>query len=358
MKFTNLTFIAVLLSLSVEAQNYGNDGLLEDTESVLNSADIDVDGRFRRKTDADRLEKMRRNLEQQNRDYAQKQIENERIQQEKKLTKKLQNAFQQGWKKPVSSEEADAVEIKVAAPQKIEAPAPVAEIKAENKEKDFFLTPFVGFTAMNSDLFNLRSGISFGLDAQANVSEQFSVGIAFRMLNSKVNQLPAPFFLQNGQEIDYTGFNVELNGRYTFFRHRIFRPYVGLGIGFNRFSLDYDNQRGGNNGFHNGYNYNYNYNYNPSFQNYRLDQKYSANAMTGSVAVGTVVRFNENIGLNLEGRFQKALGSAFGVNTDNGNGTMNNAYFQPIEAQALRFVGEEAHRANVMAFHAGLSIGF
>ena len=135
----------------------GDLGLLEDTESVLESPDIDIDGSFRKKeSKADRIAKMRKKLENQSQDMVDQKIENIRIKQEKELAGKLKNAFQGNL------ERTDKVNVSQAATQKVEKVAPAPEVK--DKRGDNKVTPRFGVTNFVSDDVDFESQMDIGVE--------------------------------------------------------------------------------------------------------------------------------------------------------------------------------------------------
>ena len=85
---------AILAGSGFQMATANDDALLNDTETILNSDQIDIDGQFRSKqSDAQRLSKMRKKIEKKHERMIQKKIEDIRIQEELRLGQKLQQAF-------------------------------------------------------------------------------------------------------------------------------------------------------------------------------------------------------------------------------------------------------------------------
>ena len=107
----------------VSSSAFAQDYLVSETEEILNSEQIDIDGQFRRESAADKVEKMRKRLEKQNEEMVQKKIEDIRIKNEQKLATDLKGAF--NGQAIGTDQEVDTVETVQAAPQTIIAPAPI-----------------------------------------------------------------------------------------------------------------------------------------------------------------------------------------------------------------------------------------
>jgi outer membrane protein W len=242
-RFKALLFTMALVSSPavVFAQD---DDLLANTDEVLNSEQIDIDGTFeRRESAADRIAKLRKRLERQNEEMMNKKIENERIKSEKKLEKKLRKAF--------TGQRSDTVTVRQAAPQKVVAPAPVA---APVKAKRTAVIPSLGVSQTLSDTGNAESKIDFGLNVEHavhnNISVGFGVGYSKMELedpysdffgNQFIGLAPAaPAEGEEGKDYDYSysRINVNLNSKFYFTGiDAKFRPYVGAGLGYNRVTI-------------------------------------------------------------------------------------------------------------------------
>lgn len=277
----------LLCSTSVLAQ----DMLVSETEEILNSERIDIDGEFKRESAADRIEKMRKRLEAQNEEMVQKKIEDIRIKQEKELSNKLQKAFQGNMQALDDSdmEMTDDVQVVQAAPQAIIAPAP------EEEKKDFknAIIPYFGIKQFNGDqIDNFESAVNVGLTFENEVSRNFRVGIGATYTTLDfTDSIVEGFNFNNNlaieQDVAVRNLNLNLTGKFFIVTESSIRPYVGLGLGYNRMDLSYD-------------------------QTYRgEDIDATGNNVTGSGSVGVEFAFASNLGLNIDFTYQRAISSGF-----------------------------------------------
>ena len=351
------SLIVVINSFTVFAQD--EDPLLDDTESVLNSEQIDVDGTFRRKTAADRIEEMRKKLEQQNEEMVDRKIENIRMQEEQKLTKKLQQAFdgqmQALDEQPVAVQQAAPVPAPVVAPVVI-APPPVIEEKKEEPAM-VKVIPSFGVTSISSDVVDYETKLNLGLSLDTMLSKYFALGVKFNyssMSLTEGNQSPfginynnptyLPYYgydyaqhYSNGREINYKQMAFGLNGRVFMAANSKIKPYLGLGLSYNRVSLDYNNEE------YSPYSYN---------SIYYGDEGYSSSYVSTSLAVGSEISFNEMIGMLLEVSYTRALSSGFYAKSDAQSG-----YKNPDQVKLEKY-GQDIEGANFITLGAGFVIGF
>lgn len=276
----------LLCSTSVLAQ----DMLVSETEEILNSERIDIDGTFRRESAADRIEKMRKRLEAQNEEMVQKKIEDIRIKQEKELSNKLQKAFQGNMQAldDADMETTDSVQVVQAAPQAIIAPAPVEETEYKNA-----VIPYFGIKQFNGDqIDSFESAVNVGLTFENEVTNNFRVGIGatYTTLDFTDSINEGFFFSGNRtieQEVAVRNLNLNLNGKFFIITDSSIRPYVGLGLGYNRMDLSYDQTYNGE------------------------DIEATGNNVTGSGSVGVEFAFAKNLGLNIDFTYQRAISSGF-----------------------------------------------
>jgi outer membrane protein W len=336
-----------------------DDDLLANTDEVLNSEQIDIDGTFeRRESAADRIAKLRKRLERQNEEMMNKKIENERIKSEKKLEKKLRKAF--------TGQRSDTVTVRQAAPQKVVAPAPVA---APVKAKRTAVIPSLGVSQTLSDTGNAESKIDFGLNVEHavhnNISVGFGVGYSKMELedpysdffgNQFIGLAPAaPAEGEEGKDYDYSysRINVNLNSKFYFTGiDAKFRPYVGAGLGYNRVTIkdtnpndDCNTQFGGGFGCNIGGGF--------GFQNPNQDTELSDSQVSATAMIGTNILFNDFIGMNINFSYTKFLNDAFSdQEEDEFLRTFNS------NEDKIRGVGKSISEDDVAGVSAGVVIKF
>ncbi|WP_127716221.1 OmpW family outer membrane protein [Halobacteriovorax sp. HLS] len=322
-----------------------SDPLLDDAQSVLSSEQIDINGTFqapKQETAADRIEKLRKQLEQRNEDMVQKKIENIRLQEEQKLANKLQSAF--------SGQNFDQVNVSQAATQKkVVAPLPVAEVKSTEKKNK--VIPTVGVLNITGENgLELESSLNIGVAVESQVHERFSVGVGVGFANMGITDVSNQYSGTNptygtyynpgytntygqGREMSYKRLSLELTSKFFITTESQIRPFVGAGLGYNRHDLSYDNNTQYNLG---------------SVQ--LGNENFASSFVSGSVNAGAEIHFSETIGAGLEFKYMKSFGSSF--NSQSASTNTN------PDQQRLENVGTAIEEANNMSLNAALIIKF
>ena len=135
-------------------------------EEFSSDVPIDIEGSFERKTEADRVEKLRKKLEKQNEDFVQKKIEDLRYENEQKMADTLSDAFSGGIK-------AEA-QIEGAAPQ-------VSEVKAPKRSfgnEEFLITPSYVLSNYTGDGYNIESDLGFDVNIEGKVYKNITIGVS------------------------------------------------------------------------------------------------------------------------------------------------------------------------------------
>jgi len=321
-----------------------DDPLLADTEEILNSEQINIDGTFRKQTAADRIEKMRKRLENQNEQMVQKKIEDIRINQEKQLAGKLQKAFRGNMQ---AMDDMDSVQTVQAAPQRIVAPAPIIEEKKELKNK---IIPYFGVRQYNGEnIDSFESKVNAGLTMENMITDHFSIGLGVNYTTMDITDRNSfvgfnSFGYNDGDNISYQNINLNLNGKFFMTKDSTIRPYVGLGLGYNRTSMKYNEE---NSQFNQGFGTNFG-----NTQN-NEESKVSGSNVSGSGMIGAEVSFTENLGLNLEFNYTRAITSAF-------DGTQNLGFggFNDVAKANLRTLGDNLEDSDIASLNLGFVIKF
>ncbi|MBT6324382.1 MAG: hypothetical protein HOJ35_00275 [Bdellovibrionales bacterium] len=357
-KMTSKVLMLLLLFSLADNKSAAQDDLLDETADILNSEQIDIDGQFERETQADKLAKMRKKLEKQNENMVQKKIEDIRVREEQKLTTKLQNAFNG------NSIVNDSVAVQQSAPMKS------TQKVEEKKNTDIKISPSFGLTSMMGEGLELESKITAGLSIETMVSKRFSVGLGINYTsvemtdiasdnytynsfynywspytsNYNYNSLYNSFYNQNyynsygtsGRTMEYTNFGLDLNTKFFIIVEKRLRPYIGLGVSYNRASVNYLE------------------NNNSSYQwqgNSLGDEGYTTSFMGASASVGTEVVFTDNVGLNLDVKYSRALTSGFDNSTEF---TFN---YNP-EQERLEKVSNAINGSDIFVMSAGMMFSF
>ena len=350
-KFRNLkNYTSILLILNAPFVMAQGDSLLDETNEILNSDQINIDGTFRRQTPAERIEKMRKRLESQNEEMVQKKIENIRIKQEKELSGKLKDAFRG---KMNALDEIDTVQTVQAAPQTVVAVAPSVE-ETEGKNR---VIPYIGVKQFNGDsVDSFESNLNIGLVFENMVHERVSVGLGVNYTTMDITDRNTfnsfyndPYYYNdpfnnfnfnnfNGNEITYKGLNLNLMGKYFFTMSSKIRPYAGLGLGYNRMSLKNENQSS----------------FQYDFSNLsEEDSTVSGSNVSASALFGAEVSFTNTLGLNLEFNYTRALTSGFEENPSLGFGSN----YELNRANLMR-LGSNLEQSDVASLNVGFIVKF
>lgn len=372
--------LLALIAGALSGATYAQDDLFDETQDVLNSDQIDLEGTYRKKTQADRLANMRKKLEKQNEQMVQKKIEDMRMDEEKKLTNKLRSAFT--GQLPDGGQ--DQVSVVQAATQKVVAP-----VVEEKKAAGIKILPYFGVASIQGDNLDLESKLNTGLSVEAMVSKNFSVGVGFNYMNLKAtdygqnnsggiygqstfqnpnsypcspiygcqtsynpyntfnnpgyspyngNPLTSPWQFP-ARELDYSQVTLEINSKFFMFPEARIRPYLGLGVSYNRTSLKYTQDEQ----FQNQY---------QSYTSlYGLgEEKYSSSYVGAAVMLGSEIHFTDNFGLNLDLKYSRGLTSGF----SNKSANLNNN----LDQQRLERVGKAIEDSSIFALTGGILISF
>lgn len=353
-KFINLFLVASTLVVSplTFAQD---DDLLADTESTLNSEQIDIDGSFSsRPSPADRIAKMRKKLEKQNEEMVQKKIEDMRIREEMRLANKLQKAFKG------QAMNNDQISTTQAAPQRVVAPAPIPEVKkAAPRNK---IIPFLGVQQYNGDnIDGYESTFNGGLAFETMLNDRVSIGLGVQyttmgiedesnQFNNLINCVGCFGFDTTGDKINYKRLNLNVQGKFFLTTDSIIRPYVGAGLGYNRTTLNYDTKS--NNNTNTGFGGNFGNN-----NNNEDGDRVSASNVSGSGLIGGEVNFTDNIGMNLDFRYTRGLTSGFDKDEEELDFN-NNTQFGNYDDQVLKNLGSAIEESDEVSLNIGLIIKF
>jgi len=361
-----VTFSCLSGSALVYAQE---DALLADTETVLNSEKIDIDGEWKtpaappkKLSNAQLIKRARKkstrhNIQQISKEIEQIQVSTEQIEDIlNKEDKRLQNGVDAAFggetiQDSVSQKEA-AVESVMPAP----LPTPIAEPR-----KKFKLIPTMGVTHISGQAVDFESKTSVGLNFETDISARFAVGIGVNYTSLDVKEIDNNIlynglppctsygcsgygqYYGQGRELGYKHFLLEFTGKYFFTAPTtMIRPYFGLGLGYNRTRLEYDDSDSGNN--NGGY-------YNSTHQFRYGDEQFTSSYISGSALLGTEINFTETIGLNLDLKYRKGLSAGFGTESK-----AQSIYNR--DQQKLDRIGKDIEDSNFYSINAGLIVKF
>ncbi len=330
-----LTFITLMGAPGI----YAFDSLVEDTSNTYDSDQIDVDGTFeeKRESQADKLEKMRKKLEQKNEDMVSKKIEDMRIKEEIKLTRKLHSAFNGGG--GLSS-----------------APAfnAAKKLEMDSKEKKSLVVPTLGYAQYDGNRVDgFESNMSFGVAMENMVTPRISVGVGIDYttmnITNKDNSL-YPFYNYNNyynqynynfnyddDEINYKRLTLGVRSKFYMAVNSSVRPFIGGQLSYNRTNLKYD-KRGRSQGY--------------GFK--EDDVAASGTNFTGTAMIGADIDFTDSIGMTVELDYAKALTTGFNSESDDGYNYSSSIYDETV----LETLGEALEESDVTTVKAGVVFKF
>lgn len=202
----------------------------------------------------------------------------------------------------------------------------------------------INYTSENEEL----RADTMGIRIESNISKRFSMSVGANYTSFKTEDFANNMFsnagwysgYQNfygGREIQYKSFGIEFGGKFFIAQSERFRPYVGIGLGYNMANLRYSENSpytGGNL-------------YGVNFGN----EQYKTNFATGSLNLGTEIMLTRAIGMTVQGSYSTGLGSSLS-STDGKNRTNN------PDQRRLGQLGDEVINANALSLTAGLMVVF
>lgn len=347
-----------------------DDPLLDETDFVINNSQMDVDGMFdapKAPGPAEKMQKMRKQLEDKNEQMVQKKIEDIRIQHEQQLSHKLQDALTGRLEE---GDEVKHVEAAVEKKQHQEAPPVINIVQAPALEptKDpvpsvrivpMFGKTFISGETTTGEQINYESNVDLSLAFEVDVNSRISMGVEISHKGLGITSW-GNYGLSNFGHYYYYGptFNNWYTNTYGAQKRQLnyghiavglapkiffsgpdskVRPYLGGVVAFNRSTLEFENQQ--------LHYYSYNSNQIPFGT-----EKYATSYISGGAILGALVLFTPNVGLNFEARYIQGLSSGF--SQELGLNSWNYDQYQ------LEQLGKALEDSSFASLSAGLSIGF
>ncbi|MBY0516289.1 MAG: porin family protein [Bacteriovoracaceae bacterium] len=239
----------------------------------------------------------------------------------------------------------DTISTTQAAPMKIEAPAPAPAAPADLQKpfEEIKLLPYAGVTNFQG-VEKLETEYAGGLRLESNINERFSMGIGANYSQFNTQDFGGGYNNQSyygsyygtygsARQINYKGMGIEVYSKLFLTRGERFRPYIGAGLGYNRMTLNYND----NNSFN-------------SFGNQFGNEELTSSYATGSLSAGSDVMITRSIGLNLQFQYSRGFGSG-----SSNNGV--NPYNAP-DQRRLQDLSEAIINANALSIFAGAVVIF
>jgi opacity protein-like surface antigen len=223
------------------------------------------------------------------------------------------------------------------------APVVVAEVQAPTKRKmgDVIkVLPYAGVMSIQTDNEDLEAGLSTGLKVESDLTDRFSIGLGINYTSLTTTDFGGVLGNVVGREVDYTNLHFDMYSKFFIAKTERFRPYIGLGVIYNRTTAEYTS--GNNSQINFG-----------GFNAQAGDQEVNANIMSAKIIGGSEILFTENVGMNLELQYSKALGSSFGGDSDSSNNAFNSFYQNRLED-----LSDEINTGHNISVSAGVLILF
>ena len=221
------------------------------------------------------------------------------------------------------------------------APVVVAQAPTARKMGDVIkVLPYAGVLSIQSENEDLEAGLNTGIKVESDLTERFSIGLGINYTALTTTDFGGVAGNNFGRDVDYTNLNFDIYSKFFLARTERFRPYVGLGIIYNRTTAEYTS----------GNNTQVNFN---GFNGQAGEQEVNSNIMSAKIIGGSEILFTENVGLNLELQYSKGLGSSFGGENNNSNNGFNTFYQNRLED-----LSEEINTAHTISVSAGVLVLF
>ncbi|MEE3077842.1 MAG: OmpW family outer membrane protein [Bdellovibrionota bacterium] len=343
-----ITTIALgAVGLSVSAQE---DPLLNVTNNIVSTDQIDVDGLFNKPkqvSEADKIQHLRRQLEQKHEQMMRKKVEDMRLEEERKIARKLQKALS-GQLKAM-----DSVSSTQSAVQKVEVKAPAPK---EDKPNKFSLSG--GFMSYSGEQ-EVDASLNIKAAFETDVSSNFAVGMSVRYVSVEMQQnnnfqILNPYstgYYGNGyyngynqygvnntgynnfnQNYKFNSFAFTVHSKYYFTKESRIRPYLGAGLNYNRGTMKNDDNQD-------------NQQY---YSVYGIQTRdVSVNNLGASVLAGGEVMFNDMFAFDLYVQYDRSFTSSV---EDEFNDTTNETI--------LKNLARDLEESNVFSINAGVSFFF
>ena len=317
-------FLLSTVFILASANSYSNDF---DSQEYSSDIPIDIEGSFERKTEADRIEKLRQKLEKQNEDFVQKKIEDLRYENEKKMSDTLSDAF--SGRMNTSTNDLPAEDRKSNA---------VSEVKEVEKDKtNFSVTPQYNFSNYSGNGFDLESDLGFSLGLEGHVYKNVSLGlnIGYESISAMdiSNYYGYPYSYGNlFRNLNVSLLTAEVMSKVYFGNNDRFKPFIGAGVSVARANLSFDESN-----IYDSY-------YFGGIEGLSEETKTYFN---GILRAGAMINFSSTVGLLVEGSYAQGFSGVSG-----GNVALTNDQY------SLQNFGSALSESSKIGLSAGLTINF
>ena len=333
---TNLLTPFALADYSGADYVVGDDGVIY-SRSLSVYGDLAEDelgeGISRRRTLSERMAIKRKKLEKRTKNRVLQKIEKMRINQERKLSRKVNRALDRAKRvkrvdsfnpneygrnldhpTPRYEKPAEYPAPEVAAPQETYGENPELVGQAVNQElsenetrKDLKALPYVGLINFSVDNLQYETILSPGISLEQNLNESFSIGLDFNTSSVELRDESQSSYGYSYYPtvVDYNQWSLEMYSKFFFGKSERFKPFLSLGVGYKNFNLKYGKDS-----------------FNPvsyyGVQN--SEEAVRGYTVFGSANIGADFYFNKSFGLTTSFKYSKSLTSS----VDSGSSSHHN----------------------------------
>lgn len=297
------------------------DPLLSETDQVVHTDEINLDGFYKKKkktTEADKIQKLRRELEEKHEQMMRKNVEDMRLKEERRIAKKIQKALEGQIK---AMDEINSIQAAPVRSQAIAAPVEPQAPELENK-----ISVQTGFKSIAGDQKEWTAGFNFDAAVETKVSDRVNIGLSVGYMNMSIDAgdlatsnsyscnyygcySTGGYYHSSNDEITYNEFNFGGYAKFYFSRKAKIKPFVSLGtkVHFGNFQIE---------------------NANNSFGETELSNRY----ISGGASLGAEVTFAKEFGVQFALNYDKNI---FRMGEEDENASSANEFVLNNQAQNL-----------------------
>lgn len=354
-----LATLLTLSAISAPTMLLAQDDLLTESQSVLNAEQIDIDADYEapeQPTAQEIIEEARKKSEMKNVKKIAKKIENLKVptaqvkqitdQESSSLSDRISGIFgsSQTTTAVATAAATDTVTVKQAAPvtQVIEQ-AP--EVKKPVVMDSIRVIPTAGIMNIQGSNISLESKYSMGLSVETMVTPHIAVGLGIGYSGLDlvdVKQAWEGSTIGSYSELEYKQLDLRVNTKFFFVAEGRFKPYAGVGLAYNRATINYT---GESNEYNNS---TWWYGSTSTQSNLPIEEEFNSSFVSASVALGAELKFTKNVGVMVEGSYSRSLTGALA----------SESVLKTDKQARLDVLGDAITESDIFALNAGLLVTF
>ena len=209
---------------------------------------------------------------------------------------------------------------------------------------------------------DMSSDTGFSVTLTRQLMDQFSLGITggITSMSILVKDHASTHTALGSVDTDYQRLHVELTGRTFFAANSFLRPYFQIGLGYNRVSLNLDEEQVKKYRKYRPYNSRYGrYRYNRRDNDYDRDtdaEKLHKYILSGSTQLGMAFMFSKNLGLDLSAGYRHNFTTPFkNIKTEERRHRRDEGQRQQ---DVLASLGRKLEKSGEITLNAGFTVRF